>query len=388
MALMSESRIYLDHAAGTPVHPAALAEARGWWARSGPSASSSHEEGRALKDALEGARTDVARALGARPREIVFTSGATEAARIAVQGLAGALPPTHRRVVTTAVEHAAIREPLEALAKDGVDVVVVPVTAHGAVDPAAFLAQVTDNTGFAVVQAVNHEMGALQPLEAIAPELTRRGIPLLCDASLAPGRIPCTTAALPAHVLVFSGTKFGGLPGTGMLMLKRGTRLAGLPGGGLQEEGVRPGSENVPGIVGMARAFVDTLAQQPSTSDHLRACSAILADAIEDTNVLQVVARDAPRAPGIDTVFAPGVEGEAWLINLDLAGVSVASGSTCALGSHDPSPTLLAMGMSKRDASSTIRLSYAAETTHDAMRKVGALVKETATRLRHLARGR
>ncbi|MDA1194119.1 MAG: cysteine desulfurase family protein [Planctomycetota bacterium] len=383
---MGRTRIYLDHAAQAPLLAAARARMTALLAEPLGNPSSPHLEGRAAKDVLEDARTEVATALGCRPREVIFTSGATEAAAIALHGAAYAGATVGRRkLVVSEVEYPAVLDTAQALTSMGLELEVVPVQADGVIDAQEFLGRVTDDTAVAALMLANHETGALQPAAEIAAALRTRRIPFLCDAALAPGRIPVDRAALDADLVLLSGIKCGGPAGTGALVVRRGTTLLPLLHGGVQEERLRPGTENVAAVAAFATALQSALARQPDAAARYDARITTFLDGMAPIEGWRVVSAEAHRVPGVVTLELRDVEGEAAMINMDLEGIAVATGSTCALGSSDPSPGLLAMGLSRKRASSTIRVSVGEGTTEDHMIEAASTLCRIVTRLRALA---
>lgn len=383
---VGRNRVYLDHAAMTPLSEAARAAMLPLLDPTYANAGSPHLEGRAAKDALEDARTLAAKALGCRPRELVFTSGATEAATIALHGAARTMATVDRkRIVVSAVEYPAVLDTATFLGTQGFDVVTVPVDADGRVDPDEFLALATEDTAVAALMLANHETGTIMPVGEIAPALRERRIPFLCDASLAPGRLPLDLRALGVDLALFSSAKVGGPPGAGALFVRRGTRLTPLLQGGVQEEGLRPGTENVPACTGFAVALDEACREQEARSARHAELLSVFLDGLADLDGWKRVG-PAHGLPGLATLELRDVEGEAVMINLDLEGIALSTGSACALGSSDPSPGLLAMGFSRRRAASTVRVSVGASNDRDQMERAASTLCTIVSRLRALAR--
>jgi len=349
--------------------------------------SSPHLEGRAAKDALEDARSRAAGALGCRPRELIFTSGATEAATIALHGAARMMATAgRRRIVLSAVEYPAVLDTARFLAGEGFDVVMVPVDKEGRVAAEAFLDAVGDDAAVAALMLANHETGTVMPVETVAATLRERRIPLVCDAALAPGRLPLDLATLGADLVLLSGPAIGGPAGSGGLYVRRGTRLAPLLQGGIQEERLRPGTENVAACAGFAAALEEACATQPERAARYRDLITTFLNDLSDLDTWSRVGPVDPVLPGLVTLELPGVEGEAVMINMDLEGIAIATGSTCALGSSDPSPGLLAMGFTRSRASSTIRVSVGEGNDRDHMQRAASTLGTIVSRLRSLAR--
>ena len=323
-------RIYLDHAATTPVLPAAraaMADGLARWANP----SSPHGEGRAAKRALEEARARIKAAL-AWEHHLIFTSGASEAAALAFgHATVGA------RAVS-AVEHDAVR-------RAAPDAAVLPVGRNGVVDLAG-----GHGRALVAVQAVNSETGVIQPCGSVAADLGLRGCPWLADCAQSAGKLPLPDADL----IIVSGHKLGGPPGVGALLVRDLTMLR-PPGG--QEQGYRGGTENLPAILGFAAAL-----EARGSRDHLPALRARL-DAAVRAEGGEIVADEAARLPEIASYRLPGVSALAQLVELDAAGIAVSAGSACSSGSLRPSNVLTAMGWSEAAAREVIRVSFAPETT-------------------------
>lgn len=379
-------RVYLDHAAATPLVPAAFEAMARAAADAEGNPSSLHAEGQKARALLDAARERVAGVLGVRPREIVFTSGATEALDLAVRGLAQARAGAGRRVVATGIEHPAVLDPLSALAEEGFDVGRVPPRPDGTVDPEEIDRSAGPGTTLVAVMAVNHETGALLPVLDVAARVRPRRVAVVCDAALFPGFGDLPALAAGVDLLALSGPKFGGPKGIGALFVRRGVRVAPRQRGGPQEDGLRGGSENVLGAVGFAAALE---AAHREVGDRTTACAAsatrLLALLAQVEGVRPVGPASGVRA-GFVLVEVEACEGEALLLALDLAGVAVATGSACAIGAAEPSPVLLAMGFSRRRAASTIRFTTGPATTSDEIDRVGAIFSRSVARLRALAR--
>ena len=385
---MPRDRIYLDHAALAPLAPVAREAMLPLLAADLGNPASPHLEGRAAKDVLEEARGRMARALGCRPREVIFTSGATESAAIALHGAAYAGAPAGRtRIVVSAIEYPAVLDTARALGSMGMEVVVPPVGADGVVEPQAFLDAVdADTTAVAALMLANHETGAMQPVAEVAEALRAMRVPFLCDAALAAGRLPVARPALDADLTLFSSIKVGGPAGAGALVVRRGTRIQPFLHGGVQEERLRPGTENVAACAGFAAAFEAALAERQARGARYESLMEEFLAGLDGLAGCSVVTGDAPRAPGVVTLELRDVEGEAVMINMDLEGIAIATGSTCALGSTDPSPGLLAMGMSRKRASSTVRISVGEGTTRDHVSHAASTLCRIVSRLHALAR--
>jgi cysteine desulfurase len=363
--------IYLDHAATTPVRRevrAAMMPFLGEEAFGNP--SSAHGVGRAARAALDGARERVAAALGASPRDVVFTSGGTEADNLAILGLAEAAarggPWTGVHLVSSPTEHKAVLAALKEAARRGAQVTSLPVDADGVVDLDALdhaLAGRSHGGKPALVSVmwVNNEVGTVQPIAAIAERCRAAHVPFHSDAVQALGKVPVDLGATPCDVLSVSAHKVGGPKGCGALVVRHGRDVRPLIHGGSQQRGIRPGTENVAGNVGFGAAAELAAAEQAAAAGALGALrdatEAALRTAVPD---LVVHGAGAPRSPAILNVSAPGTDSEAMLMHLDLAGVADASGSACTSGSVEPSHVLEAMGVRRDLAVAAVRFSFGA----------------------------
>lgn len=357
-------KIYLDYNATSPVLPAvrAAVEPILFDTPGAPTGnpSSIHWAGQAAKRKLEEARAQVARAMGRRPSEVIFTSGGTEADQLALNGVLLHPAQKHRRLLISAVEHPAVRATAAALKRQhGVEVVELPVDTHGQLDLLALESALRIPTGLVSVMAVNNETGIVSPISAIAERVKGAGALLHVDAVQAIGRVPLPEADL----LSFSGHKLGGLPGAGVLLTRTAIPLQEQLHGGPQERGRRAGTEALGPIVGLSVALSQALLRQAEEMERLRA----LRDRLEDTlQALPGVARvgaQAPRVASTATALFEGVDGDALLQALDLEGIAASSGSACSSGSLEPSHVLLAMGVSAPSALAAVRFSLGWGTT-------------------------
>jgi len=379
-------RVYLDHNASSPLDPdvaAAMARAADD-AHANP--SSLHLEGRRSRALVDDARERVAAVLGARPREIVFTSGGTEALALGLRGAALARRGKGDGIVVSAIEHPAVLDPAAALEREGLRVRRVPPRPDGSVGADELDAAADPGTTVLALMAANHETGALQPVAETARRVRPRGVALLCDAALAPGYVDVAALAASVDLLALSAHKFGGPKGIGALFVRRGVRLEPLQRGGPQEDRLRGGTENVLGIVGLAAALEKAAAERVARSERVARRAATLLARLEAIDRVRLVGPRADRLPSTVAVEVEGCEGEALLIHLDLAGVAVSTGSACAIGAAEPSPVLISMGFSRRRAASTIRFSLGPATDDAAIEHTATVFSASVERLRALAR--
>jgi cysteine desulfurase len=380
--------VYLDYNATTPLAPGAL-EAMLPFLRGGfGNPSSIHAAGREARAAIDEARDQMAGLLGVKPHEIIFTGGGTESCNLAILGIARALAPRGRHLITAATEHHAVLHACEHLQNhEGFELTVLPVDREGRVDPASLRSALRPDTTLVSVMHANNETGTIQPVEALAAVCRERGICFHTDAVQTFGKLPVRPLDLGASAVSLAAHKFGGPKGVGALYLRAGVAVARTVHGGSHENTRRPGTENVAGIAGMAAAA--GLAENKRETEQPRLA------ALRDL-LWQGIRKAAPRAirnGGSEPTLAntlnvsfPGLDGEALLIGLDLEGVGASSGSACMVGSMQPSHVLLAMGVDPSNASSTVRFSLGTETTEpDVEHCLRALPKVLARQAQPLA---
>jgi len=373
--------VHLDHNASTPLHPA-VAEACARALRDHmANPSSVHAPGSLARAALERAREQVAALIGARPDEIVLTSGATEANALALAGCLGA--PDGRRAVAGAVEHPSVLEPLASLAGAGLCVARWPVAASGRLEPEAAGSILATPPHLVSVQHANHETGALQPVTAIAAAAHACGALCHSDASQSLGRVPVDVGALGVDLLSGSGHKMNAPPGVGFLYVRRGVAIEPLLRGGPQERGRRAGMPNLVGAIGLGLACEI----QRRDGAARAAAWAALRDRLWDGLRAKVpgVTRNGDGVATLPNVLAvafAGASGEALLAALDLEGVAVSTGAACSSGSTEPSPVLLAMGQTPERARSAIRFSVGQGVDAAQIDHVLALLPDLVARVR------
>ena len=358
------NRIYLDHAATTPLSPAVLEKMLPWWTERYGNSSSVHGTGREARRAVDQARRQVAEAIGAQPREIYFTSGGTESDNWALTGTALALRGRGNHIITTSVEHHAVLRPCEWLETQGFRVTYLPVDGDGRVDPEEAERAVTDQTILLSVMTANNEVGTVQPVAVLGEMARRRGILFHTDAVQAAGTLPLDVNALGVDFLSLSAHKFYGPKGVGVLYVRQGTRLNPLIRGGEQERGLRAGTENVAGIVGLGEALRLALEGREAEEAKIRGLRDRLIRAVlERIPGSRLNGHPTERLPGNCNFSFDGVEGEALLLRLDLAGIAASGGSACTAGSQEPSHVLRAMGRTETEAAGSLRLTLGRENT-------------------------
>jgi cysteine desulfurase len=356
--------IYLDHAATTPLRPEALEAMLPFLGGTFGNPSSAHSYGRAARNALDEAHERLASALGGASREIVITSGGTEANNLAIKGAAWAGKAHGHRLVATAVEHHAVGHTLRHLEKFGFDVVTVPVDRHGRVDPDQLDAALDDRTTLVSVMLANNEVGTLQPVREIADRLrARRGVLFHVDAVQAAPWLDLNVGTLGADLVTISAHKFEGPKGVGALWVRRGTQLLAQLHGGSQERHRRAGTENVAGAVGMAVAYERACADRSTAATRLRALRLRLAAACLAVDGVELTGHPTERLPGLLSLVVRGADGTAISVALDLDGIAASTGSACTTGSAEPSHVLTAMGYTDVEALGALRLSLGRATT-------------------------
>lgn len=360
---MNSIRIYLDHAATTPVRDEVANAVREAADQCNFNPSSLHFEGRRARAALDTARDCVAAAIGATRAEILFTSGGTEANNLALLGATRGLG-RRGHVVASAIEHHAVLAAVDRLREDGFEASLVPVDRQGRVEPAEFERSLRTGTLLASVMYANNEVGAVQPIAELAEIARRRGVLFHTDAVAAPTWLPIDVRALGVDLLSISAHKFYGPKGVGVLYLRRGVSLAPIIVGGGQESGRRSGTENVPGIVGMARALELAVAQRAQAAGDVAPLRDRLEAGIRSRVAgVSVNGGDAPRLANCSNLSFAGVDPAALIIALDLAGVSASAGSACTSGTLEPSHVLAAMAWEGAGPASGVRLSLGTATT-------------------------
>jgi cysteine desulfurase len=367
--------IYLDHAATTPLRPEALEAMLPYLTGAFGNPSSPHAPGRLARAGLDDARERIAARLNARPREIVLTSGGTEALNLGLKGIAWAAKARGHRIVTSAVEHHAVGHTLLYLEKFGFEIVTVPVDRYGRVDPDELERALTDRTILVAVQLANNEVGTIQPLAEIARRVrARKGVLLAVDAIAAAPYLELDMEALDADLLAIAGHKLEGPKGAGVLYLRQGTNLLAQQHGGTQERYRRAGTEDVAAAVGMAVALDLAAQDRDRTAARLRSLRGRLARAVVGAAGAELTGHPTVRLPGLLSVVAAGLDGAAIVMALDLAGVAASVGSACTTGSLEPSHVLTAMGYPADEARGSLRLSMGRTTTAEEVDAAAAII--------------
>lgn len=378
--------IYLDYNSTTPVDRAVLDAMLPYFAENFGNASSIHSSGQRGRSAVDAARDSVAALIGAKPSEIVFTSGGTEADNLALFGSVAASTDSRKHIITTAIEHHAVLNAAEALEKQGVDVTYVSVGPTGIVDPQDIRRALRPETVLISVMHANNEFGTIQSIEEIGRIAVEAGVCFHCDAVQSAGKLPLDVNRLGVDLLSISAHKIYGPKGVGALYVRAGTPLEPQFHGGHHERDRRPGTENVPGIVGFGKAA--ELARINLAADSARI--EILRDRLEEmllNSLPQVrVNGDRNRRVSNTTNLAfTAAAGEALVIALDLQGIACSTGAACSSGAVEPSHVLLAIGLSPDEARSSLRFSLGRATTTAEIDRAIAIIPPTVERLRALS---
>ena len=378
--------IYLDHAATTKISPAArdaMISALDTYGNP----SSVHTLGQQASAELGRARETIARQLGASPREIYFTSGGSEGDNQAIlTGAKNGAAAGKRHIISTAMEHHAVLHTLEALEQQGFSVTYLKPDGEGRISPRQLEEAIRPDTALVSVMYVNNETGSVQPIRELAAVCHGHEIPFHTDAVQAVGHIPVDVKADGVDFLTLSAHKFHGPRGIGALYVRRGIRLQSLIDGGGQERGKRAGTENLPGIVGMAAALEEETAQLKKHMDYVEGLRNTLVAGLREIPHARINESPQHHAPGIVNVSFAGVEGESLLLLLDGAGICASAGSACSAGSLDPSHVLLSMGIPRDIAQGSLRLSLDHSNTPEEVAETIAQVRAVVERLRKMRR--
>jgi cysteine desulfurase len=376
--------VYLDHNATTPLDPRVREAMLPWLGERWGNPSSAHGFGQAARNAVEEAREKVAALLGARPPEIVFTASGTEANNAVLFDVArrGGHSGGRGHLVISRLEHPSIRESAARLEAAGMAVSRIAPGPDGVVPADAVVAALRDDTRLVCLMLANNELGTLQPVAAVAAACRERGVPVLTDAVQAVGKIPVSVssgAALGVDYLTLGAHKFGGPLGAAALWVRKGVPLDGYLVGGSQERHRRAGTENVAAIAGLGQAAALARAEIAERGAYLASLRDRFETGLREIPGAIVHCAAAPRLPNTSNLALPGVDAQALLIRLDLAGYAVSTGAACASGAVEPSPTLLALGLPAAEALSSLRVSFGpANTPQEVDGFLAALAGESA----------
>jgi cysteine desulfurase len=373
----------MDSNATTPVLPEVLEAMRPYYLEHFGNASSIHHYGQHARSAVEKARESVAKLLGCRAAEIVFTSGGTESDNLGVFGIAG--PGDH--VITSTIEHHAVLNACKVLEERGCEVTYIQVNSQGLVDPNSVRSAIQPNTKLISIMMANNETGVLQPVEEIGRFAKEAGIPFHTDAVQAAGKVPIDVKKIGCDLLSISGHKMHAPQGTGALFVRKGTLLRPMLIGGNHERQRRAGTENLPGIVGLGKAA--DLAMKAFADGSVEKIAAMRdkleASILKNIDETGVNGEGSPRVPNTTNIHIDHIEGEATIIALDLKGLAVSTGAACSSGAIEPSHVLTAMGLPADQARSSIRFSLGKHNTEADIDFALSILPETVARLRELS---
>ena len=362
---MSNRQVYVDHSATTPMREEVLEAMLPYLKDHYGNPSSIHAQGRSVRRAIEEAREKTALAIGAKPEEIFFTAGGTESNNLTLRG-AAKKRGSAGHIITSGIEHHAVFDVCRDLEAEGHRVTYLPVDQYGIIDPAAVEAAINDDTFIISIMSANNEIGSIQPIKEIGSLAAQRGILFHSDAVQVVGQLPIDVKDLNLDFLSLSAHKFNGPKGIGALYKRKGIKITPLYRGGSQEHKLRPGTENVPGIIGLGRAIELAVAEMAVKAERLtglrdRLTAGLLR--IEDVILNGPVGK--LRLPGNVNVSFKYIEGESVLLSLDLQGIAASSGSACSSGSLDPSHVLSAIGLDHQTAHGSIRFSLGRGNSED-----------------------
>ena len=380
------TRIYLDYAATTPVHPDVLKVMLPYFSENFGNPSSIHSFGQEAKEAVVKARSQVANLIGANAEEIVFTSGGTEADNYALHGVYVANMAKGNHIITTAIEHHAVLEMCKALEKIGAKVTYLPVDRYGMVDSADVKKAITPETIIISVMHANNEIGTIQPLEEIGLIAREAGVYFHTDAVQTVGHISTDVKTLGVDLISMSAHKLYGPKGVGALYIRKGTKITPFILGGGQEKGRRSGTENVSGIVGLGAAAEIAKGEMGEEAVRLtglrdRLTKGIL-EGIGDTHLNGHPVKRLPNNVNVSVAF---IEGESMLLNLDMEGIAASTGSACSSSSLEPSHVLLGIGCSHEQAHGSLRFTMGRWTTSDEVDKVVEVLPKIVKKLRAMS---
>jgi cysteine desulfurase len=378
--------IYLDHASTTPADPEVVAAMLPWHTEEFGNPATVYSLGLTAASAVQGARESIAKALGAGADEIYFTSGGTESDDWAILGTAEAQQKKGRHLVTSTIEHHAVLESMDYLEKHGYEITRVPVDGGGLVDPESVRRALRPDTILVSVMHANNEVGTVQPIAEIGKVTREAGVLFHVDAVQTAGKLPLDVEALGVDMLSVSAHKLYGPKGIGLLYLRKRTRISPLFHGGGQEKGRRAGTHNVPGIMGMAKAFELAGARMAGDAKREAALRDRLWQGLEDgIEAIYVNGDLVHRLPSNLNVRLDGIEGEAMILMLDMEGICVSSGSACTTGSLDPSHVLLAMGIPAEHAHGSLRVTLGRSTTAEDIEHFLRVFPPIVSRLREMS---
>ena len=382
---MKKNYVYADNAATTPMSEAAVKAMLPWLTEEFGNPSSMYSLAAKPQTALATAREAVAAVIGADPAEIFFTSGGTESDNWALRGAAYGAEKKGRHIITSAIEHHAVLEPLEQLEREGFEVTILKPDAFGRIDPESVRAAIRPDTCLCSIMTANNEVGTIQPIAEIGAICHEFGVTFHTDAVQAMGHIPVDVEDMQVDLLSASAHKFNGPKGVGFLYVRRGTRLKNLIHGGGQEKRRRSGTENVGGIMAMATALTEAVSNMREEYVRLSAMRDRLIDGVLQMPETVLTGHPTERLPGIASFSIRYIEGESIILSLDIAGIAASSGSACSTASLDPSHVLTSMGLSHEEAHGSLRLSLGRYNTEEDVDRILEALPPIVEKLRAMS---
>lgn len=379
-------KVYLDHNATTPAHPEVVNAMLPYYNEVYGNPSSIHQFGQEARKAVDEAREKVANFIGAKVEEIVFTSGGTEADNFAIRGVAYKNEKKGKHIITSSIEHHAVMNPCKYLGGKGFKVTFIPVDKYGIVNPDDVKKAITDETILITIMHANNEVGTIEPIEEIGSIAKEKGIIFHTDAVQSVGKIRVNVDGLNVDLLSLSAHKIYGPKGIGALYIRKGTKLESLILGGHHERNRRAGTENVPGIVGLGKAIEIALQNmEEENKKEVNLCDKLWNGLNQRIDSIKLNGHPTKRIPNTLNISFKFVEGESIILNLDLQGIAVSSGSACTSGSLEPSHVLSAMGVDPATAQGSVRFSLGRENTQEDIDYVLKVLPDIVSRLRAMS---
>ena len=378
--------IYMDHSATSPVDPEVFEAMKPYFTDSFGNASTLYSLGRDARKAMESAREEVASIIGAETKDIIFTSGGTESDNIAIKGTAYKLKNKGNHIITSDIEHPAVDETCKYLEKNGFEVTYLPVYEDGIVKVSDLEAAITDKTILITVMHANNEIGTIQPIAEIGKIARERGIYFHTDAVQTVGKIPVDVKELNVDMLSLSSHKLYGPKGVGALYVRKGVRIEPIIHGGGHERGIRPGTENVAGIVGLGKACSLARENLERDAQKLRGLRDRLIEGVLEQNEDSYLnGHRTKRLPNNANFRFTGIEGESLILHLDSKGIASSTGSACSSTKLEPSHVLMAIGLEEVEAHGSLRISLGHENTEEDIDFTLTAIKEVVDKLRKMS---
>ncbi len=378
--------IYVDHVAGTPLHPKVLEAMMPYFRECFGNPSSIHSSGDCARDAIEEARAKVAKLIGSETEEIIFTSCGTEANNLALKGITLAYQSRGKEIIISGIEHFSIMHAVNALEKAGFHVVRLPVDRYGKVDPATVEKAITPQTILVSIMHANPEVGTIEPIAEIGKITRSKNVLFHTDAVDSVGMIPVNVKEMNVDLLTLAASQFYGPQGAGALFIRKGVRIAPLLDGGIQERGLRAGTENVPAIVGMGVAADLAREEMPQRAAHLRKLQQRLTEGLpKKIPYLHFLGHPTERLPGTVSVAVEFIEGEAMLLFMDMEGIQISSGSACISRSLKVSHVMLGMGVDAATAQGSLLFTFGMQNKEEDVDRILEVLPPIVEKLRNMS---